>query len=89
MPNKNNPKEGTIAWELANLEDRCVRLATLLQDLQLSDDDRARLQKELETLQEIQAALAADMVKDRFGWLAWFWAEGSEELMRQVQKYPQ
>lgn len=75
--------------ELAELEARRVAFTTMANDLRLPMEERAVWAERLDEVLVVQAVISADMVADRAGYMAWFWADDNEPLMKKTRRFPQ
>lgn len=75
--------------ELAEFEARRVAFTTMANDVRLPIDERAVWAERLDEVLVVQAVISADMVADRSGYLAWFWADDNEPLMKKTRRFPQ
>ena len=75
--------------ELAELEARRVAFTTMATDQRLTGQERAVWAERVDEVLAVQAVISTDMVADRAGYLAWFWADDNEPLMKQTRRFPQ
>jgi hypothetical protein len=75
--------------ELAELEARRVAFTSMANDPRISDMERAVWGERLDEVLAVQAVIAADMLADRAGYMAWFWADDNEPLMKKTRRFPQ
>lgn len=75
--------------ELAELEARRVAFTTLATDQRLTGQERAVWAERLDEVLALQAVISADMLADRAGYLAWFWADDNAEVQRRIRRFRQ
>lgn len=75
--------------ELAELEARRVAYSSMTNDPGISDEERAVWRERLDEVLAVQAVIAADMLADPWGYLAWRVADENEPERRRVVMYTQ
>ena len=82
-------RRGTVLEQIAALSLERTALTARAADAALPAEAREDLQRRLEEVLAAQEMMNFDMQTDPGGYLVWFWAEGNETLLQQVQRFRQ
>lgn len=75
--------------QIAEMEARRASFTSMLNDPNLSEEDRAVWRERLDELLAMQAVIAADMAADPDGYRAWLWADDNNALLEKARRFPQ